>query len=183
VHYFRQFRVWPWLATLAFIIGSVSRGYCSNDDFNPHLRSLHDYLARATLEDYLLGVTLRPDERPLKSGAPAAGLLVVDVKKGSPAAKAGLLAARKMPKEMLSGMIVVGAMAFPPAMLLLPLTNSLPDGIGGDLIIAADGDRVRNYLDYENKIRQAQPGEIVYLTVVRRGVRRQILVPIPARGS
>jgi S1-C subfamily serine protease len=180
---FRPYRLLIWVVSLGFVAASASLGFCADDVYDPHLRSLRDYLAQATLQDPLLGVTLRPDRRLLKSGASAAGLLIVNVKKGSPAANAGLVAVRKMPKDVLSGMVVVGAMAFPPAIMLLPLTNSLPDAIGGDLIIAADGFRVRNYLDYESKIGQAQPGEIVYLTIVRGGVRKQVAVPIRATAD
>ena len=71
-------------------------------------------------------------------------------------------------------------MAFPPAILLLPIEDLLPNGAGGDLIIAADGSRVRSYLDYQNELSQAQPGETVYLTILRGGVRKQVAVPIPA---
>jgi S1-C subfamily serine protease len=97
--------------------------------------------------------------------------LIVAIREGSPAAKAGLAAIRKAPRGILSAIIVVGSLAFPPAIMLLPVANSLPIELGGDLIIAADGSLVRNCLDYQNEIRNAQPGEIVYLTCAPRGTK------------
>jgi S1-C subfamily serine protease len=169
-----------WLATFALLtVLSTSAAY-GNVSYDPRLRSLDDYSAGGILQDSLLGLTLREDRRDLKSGAIATGLLIVGIRGGSPAAKAGLAALRKAPIEILSGIIVVGSLAFPPAIMLLPIANSLPIELGGDLIIAADGSRIRNLIDYQNEIRNAQPGEIVYLTIVRRGVRKQVPVPLPA---
>jgi S1-C subfamily serine protease len=178
----RHLRIWVWLDALA-ILAVISRGAACANDGDPHLLSLSDYLAGGVLEDPLLGLTLREDRRDLKSGASATGLLIIDIKKRSPAANAGLAALRTSPKEILSGIVVVGSMAFPPAILLLLITNSLPNELGGDLIIAADGLRVRNRLDYRNGIRDVRPGEIVYLTVVHSGMRKQVAVPIPAREN
>ena len=90
---------------------------------------------------------MHQDRRDLKSGGSATGLLIVDVTKGSPAANAGLAAVRETPKEILSTIVVFASMAFPPAILLLPIEDLLPNGAGGDLIIAADGSRVRSYLE------------------------------------
>jgi len=73
-------------------------------------------------------------------------------------------------------------MAFPPAIILLPAFASLPIGRDGDLIIAVDGSRVTNVVDFEDDIRDAQPGEILYLTVVRAGARLQLRVFIPPVG-
>jgi PDZ domain len=180
-----------WLATFAVSTVLSSSDDWANGSHYPHLHSLGDYLAghrvnylaEGILEDSLLGVTLCEDQCDLKSGASATGLLIVDVRQGSPAANAGLAARRRTPIGVISGIIVVGALAFPPAILLLPMVNSLPFELGGDLIIAADGSRVRNQLDYQNYMRDAQPGEIVYLTIVRRGVRKQVPVPIPEIGN
>ena len=176
------------LAALAIVtvLSTVAAGANGSDD--PHLRSLNDYLAagkfeEGVLEDSLLGLTLREDRRKSKSGASARGLLIVAVREGSPAANAGLTAVRTTPKQVLSGIVVAGSMAFPPAILLLLIANSLPIELGGDLVIAVDGSRVRNLLDYQMEIRDPRPGEIVYLTIVRSGVRKQVAVPIPAIGN
>ena len=73
-------------------------------------------------------VALRDDQRKLKSGAFANGLLIVAVAKGGPAANAGLEALQEMPKQVLVGLAVAGSMVFPPAMILLPVFASLEIG-------------------------------------------------------
>jgi S1-C subfamily serine protease len=177
----RHLRIWVWLATFAILAVLLSGAAYSQDSYDPHLRSLSEYLADGTMEVSTLGITLREDRRELKSGPSVTGLLIVGVKKGSPAANAGLVALQETPKKVVAVIVVGGSMVFPPAMLLLPLAESLPIGRGGDLIIAADGSRVRNLLDFDNEIRDAQPGEIVYLTIVRAGMRKQVPVLIPAK--
>src|SRR5215469_8232256 len=116
---------------------------CANDGHARAVHSLNDYLAKGVLGDPLLGITLREDRRKLKSGASATGLLIMDIRERSPAANAGLVALRKTPKGTLSRILGGGSIVFPPVILLLPIADSLPDGVGGDLIIAADGSRVR----------------------------------------
>jgi PDZ domain len=147
---------------------------------DPHLRSLDEYTRDSILEISLLGIQLRQDQRELKSGAAAKGLLIVDVAKGSPADNAGLNALQDGPKQVLTGLAAAGSMMFPPAMVLLPIIPLLPIGHDGDLIIAVDGTRVANLLDFEYATHDAQPGEIIYLTIVRAGARMQIAVHIPA---
>jgi S1-C subfamily serine protease len=48
-----------------------------------------------------------------------------------------------------------------------------------DLIIGVDGSRVTNFLDFEERLRDVQAGEIVYLSIIRNGERMQIPVPVP----
>jgi S1-C subfamily serine protease len=149
---------------------------------DPHLHSLDEYVHGGVIEVAPLGLQLREDQRELKSGVAAKGLLIVAVAKGSPAANAGLEALQEAPKQVLRGLAVAGSMAFPPAIILLPAFESLPIGRDGDLIIAVDGSRVTNVVDFEDDIRDAQQGEILYLTVVRAGARLQLQVFIPPVG-
>jgi S1-C subfamily serine protease len=158
---------------------SVSYQPQSSAEIDPHLHSLDEYVHSGAIDVPPLGLRLREDQRQLKSGASAKGLLIVAVEKGSPAATAGLQALQEAPKQVLAGLAVVGSMAFPPAIILLPIVASLPVGYGGDLIIGVDGSRVTNALDFEDDIRDVQPGEIVYLTIVRGGRRLQVRVPVP----
>jgi S1-C subfamily serine protease len=151
----------------------------SNADIDPNVRSLDEYMQGGTIEVSPLGLELRQDQRELKSDESAKGLLIVAVTKGSPAANAGLEAVQEAPRQVLAGIAVVGSMAFPPAIILLPLFASLPIGQDGDLIIAVDGSRVRNVIDFEGAIHDAQPGEIIYLTIIRDGSRLQVQVNIP----
>jgi S1-C subfamily serine protease len=176
----RHLAISVWLAAFAVLTVVANGAAHADDSYDPHLHSLGEYLASGALEVPLLGMTLREDRGELKSGESATGLLIVALKKGSPAAIAGLAALQETPKKVLSVVVIGGSMLFPPAMILLPLANSLPIGRSGDLIIAADGSRVSNLLDFENQIRDAKPGEIVYLTIVRAGMRKQVAVSIPA---
>ena len=151
----------------------------SGTDVDPNLHSLDEYIHNSVVEVSPLGLKVRDDQRKLKSGAPANGLLIVGMVKGSPAADAGLEAAQEAPQQVLRGLAVVGSMVFPPAIILLPVMASIPIGRDGDLIIAVDGSRVTNVLDFEDEIRDVKPGEIVYLTVVRAGARVQVQVLVP----
>lgn len=126
-----------------------------------------------------LGVDLREDHRKLDSGEVATGLLVVGVESGSPAAKAGLHAFSDMTRTVLTGAAVAGLMFFPPAALLVPIVQSVPLGESYDLIIAVDGWRVMNYVEFSERLHDLQPGEIVYLSVIRNGRRQQIPVQVP----
>ena len=126
-----------------------------------------------------LGVELREDHRKLKSGEDATGLLVIGVTPGSPAAKAGLHAYSQTARNVLEGVAVAGALVFPPAVLLAPIIASVPIQESYDLIIAVDGWRVMDFTEFEDHLHDLQPGEIVYLSVIRDGERKQIQVQIP----
>jgi S1-C subfamily serine protease len=45
-----------------------------------------------------------------------------------------------------------------------------------DLIIAVDGERVRDIMDVDDRLRNLQPSTVVYFTIVRDGQRQQIPV-------
>ena len=150
---------------------------------NPHIHSLSEYVQGGVIENSLLGIALREDERNLKSGGAARGVVITEVTTGSPAASAGLSAAQEAPKQVATGLVVAGSMAFPPAILLLPVLASIPLGRDGDFIVAVDGSRVRSILDFEDAIRDARPGEIVYLTIIRSGTRLQVPVNLPASNN
>jgi S1-C subfamily serine protease len=46
------------------------------------------------------------------------------------------------------------------------------------LIIGVDGSRVTNFLDFYDCMRNVQPGEIVYLNILRNGHRVQVPMQI-----
>jgi S1-C subfamily serine protease len=172
--------VLPNAAAIANDNASVSYQSKDSTEGDPRLLSLGEYIQGSVIEVSLLGLELRDDQRKLRSGAFANGLLIVAVAKGGPAANAGLEALQEMPKQVLAGLAVTGSMVFPPAIILLPVLASLPIGRDGDLIIAVDGSRVSTVLDFEDDMRDAQPGEIVYLTILRAGARLQVRILIPA---
>jgi S1-C subfamily serine protease len=69
-------------------------------------------------------------------------------------------------------------MVFPPAILAVPVIDYSGVGESYDMIIGVDGSRVCNVLDFEDRMRNIQPGQTVYFNVVRNGKRMQVAVPI-----
>jgi len=128
------------------------------------------------------GMNLREAKRSLKTGEEADGLLITTIEKGSPAAAAGLHPYNHVVHDALAGAAVVGSlMPFgQAAILLIPALDMMQVGESYDMIIGVDGSRVTNFLDYQDRMRDLQPGEIVYLSVVRNGKRLQVTLPVTA---
>ena len=152
--------------------------YQNPELYEPQLHSLQEFVNEQDNASPI-GIQVREDRRKLDSGGEATGLLIIGVTSGSPAAKAGLRAHTDTTRNVLEGAAVAGAMVFPPAVLLVPILASVPVGENYDLIIAVDGWRVMNFIEFEDRMRDVQPGEIVYLTVVRNGKRLQVSVQVP----
>ncbi len=130
-----------------------------------------------------IGVELREARRKLSTGEEADGLLIVDVVKGSPAYNAGLHAYTRATHNVMTGAALAASMIFPPAILVVPLIDYAEVGESYDMIIGVDGARVSNYLDFEDRLHDLRPGEIVYLSVVRNGKRLQIKVFVPPSNN
>jgi hypothetical protein len=146
---------------------------------DPQLHSLQEFINEENPSSSL-GVELREDQRKLDSGEVANGLLVVAVQAHSAAALAGLRPDKHTMRNVLQG-AAIAASLFPPAaplMFLVPVLNEVSLGETYDLIIGVDGTRVTNYLDFEDRLRDVRPGEIVYLSIVRNGQRVQVPVHI-----
>lgn len=144
----------------------------------PQLHSLQEFMAESEGSSPI-GVLVEQTRRRLDSGEKADGLLIVSVAKGSPAAKAGLHAYSDTTHGVLEALTVGASLFFPPAIFALPIVESMPIGESYDMIIGVDGWRVSNMVDFEDRMRSIQPGEIVYLSVVRNGKRMQVPVSIP----
>jgi PDZ domain-containing protein len=142
------------------------------------LKDLQEYDSGGDLSTSL-GMRLREDKRALSTGEEADGLLVVALAKNSPAAEAGLHAYNAAGHNVMTGVAMAGAMIFPPAILLVPALDYTSIGESYDLIIGIDGARVRNFLDYQDRTRDLQPGEMVYLSIVRDGKRLQLTITAP----
>lgn len=140
--------------------------------------SLREFMAEGN-QTSPLGIELREARRKLSNGEEADGLLIVSVVNGSPAAKAGLRASQHTVHDILQGVAVAGALVFAPAVLAVPLVDQIHVGESYDMIIGVDGSRVTNFLDFEDRLRDMQPGEIVYLSIVRNGQRMQVPVNVP----
>ena len=66
------------------------------------------------------------------------------------------------------------------SVIVIPAIDYMQVGESYDLIIGVDGSRVTNFLDFQDRMRDLQPGEIVYLSVVRNGKRLQVTLPVTA---
>jgi S1-C subfamily serine protease len=144
---------------------------------DPQLHSLQEFMNEGD-QTSPLGLQLREDQRKLDSGEVANGLIVVGVQQRSAAATAGLHPLRRTGHDVAEGLAIAAALFFPPAVLAVPLIDQVNVGETYDMIIGVDGTRVTNYLDFEDRMRDIQPGEIVYLSVVRNGQRVQIPVHV-----
>lgn len=159
--------------------GIIRYQHAKSPEINgPPIGSLQDFMSEGDISSPL-GIEVREDKRRLKSGGEAQGLLIIEVFAGSPAARAGLHAYHRAMRDALETAAVAGAMFFPPAVLLVPVFDQVHLGESYDLIIGVDGSRVANFLDFEERVRDVQAGEIVYFSIVRNGERMQIPVPVP----
>jgi hypothetical protein len=147
--------------------------------YGPEVGTVKDFLMEGIDNASPLGFALQPDRRQLNSGEAASGLIVVSVTPGGPAAKAGLRPYRNRVKKTIEFASIAAAFFFPPTMMLLPIVESSHAGDSYDMIIGIDGFRVCNILDFEDGLRDAQPGQIVYLSVIRDGSRMQLPVTMP----
>jgi hypothetical protein len=134
-----------------------------------------------------IGLELAEGSRKLSNGQEAQGLMVLEVTKGSPAATAGLHGYKHAAHSALQGAFIAAALfpsPFAPiAMLALPVIELTHVGESYDMIIGVDGSRVTNYLDFTDRIHEARPGEIVYLSVLRDGKRTQMKVFLPPTAA
>ena len=116
-----------------------------------------------------------------RGGQPISGLQVMNVDPSSPAERAGLVAH--------SAMTTVGATGTTTAELLGPLANAIPPllaksgqlGQDGDLIVAIDDHRVASGDDLPDRLSQLNPGDIIYLTVLRQqrgGSYKAVKLPV-----
>lgn len=151
----------------------------SDPAFAPQLHSLQEFMSEGSTTSPL-GIEVRQARAKLASGQMAEGLLIVDVTQHSPAAQAGLHPFRRTVSDVLKGVMVAGALFFPPAVILVPVMDMVHVGETSDLIIAVDGSRVVDYVQFADRMRDVRPGEIVYLSIVRDGVRLQVPVKLPA---
>ena len=149
---------------------------------DPQLHSLQEFINEGD-QSSPLGVELREEQRKLNSGEIANGLLIVGVRSGSAAAKGGLRASRHTARNLLAGAAVAASLFFPPAVLVVPILDQVKFGDSYDMIIGVDGARVANYLDFEDRMRDVQPGEIVYLSIVRNGERVQVPLHVQALAT
>jgi hypothetical protein len=165
--------------------GSQVINYEANQEMplnEPQLHSLQEFMNEG-VNTSPLGVELQEGARQMKNGREVDGLLVVALEPGSPAERAGVQAGHRAAHDVLEGAAVAASLVFPPAVLAVPVIETIQLGENYDLIIGIDGNRVTNFMDFQDQLRDARPGETVYLNILRGGKRLQIPVEMPAPSS
>lgn len=114
-----------------------------------------------------LGMTVQAIYAKGQSGQIVAGLEIVSVDPGGPAARAGFHGRTKMTSLGESG-ATASALLPPLDIVMMPLLKRAGSlGRGGDLIVAIDGRRVNDNLDLQTALATLKPGDTIYLTVMR----------------
>jgi S1-C subfamily serine protease len=126
-----------------------------------------------------LGVELEEGARRGRNGREIDGLLVVALQPGSPAERGGVQAGHRAAHYVVEGAAIAASLVFPPALLAVPVIETTQFGKNYDLIIGIDGNRVTNFMDFQDQLRDAQSGETVYLNILRRDKRLQVPVEMP----
>jgi S1-C subfamily serine protease len=148
----------------------------------PQLHSLQEFMNEG-VNTSPLGVELQEGARRMRGGREVDGLLVVALQPGSPAERAGVQAGHRAAHDVLEGAAVAASLVFPPAVLAVPVIETIQLGENYDLIIGVDGNRVTNFMDFQDQLRDAQPGQTVYLNILRSGKRLQVPVEMPAPSA
>jgi PDZ domain len=173
------------LGTGALPQGAQIVNYQANQQMplnEPRLHSLQEFMNEG-VNTSPLGVELQEGARRMKNGREVDGLLVVALEPGSPAERAGVHAGHRAAHDVLEGAAVAASLVFPPAVLAVPVIETIQFGENYDLIIGIDGNRVTNFMDFQDQLRDALPGETVYLNILRAGKRLQVPVEMPAPSA
>jgi len=157
-----------------------ANSYLTKDPNPPEgIGSLRDFMSE-TEETSPIGFEVRESRRKLKTGEELSGLLILKVEQGSAAARAGLRPLRAGAHKVLEALAIGATLAFPPAIIAVPAIDHADIGETYDMVVGVDGVRVAKFIDLEQRLRNLRPGELVYLSLVRDGLRIQVPVAIPS---
>ncbi len=143
---------------------SVNRNYrpdSENDLDNPDNR----FDNRPHKRPYL-GITVRYASKCYKGGEEH-GLEVLTVDPNSPAAQAGIHTPTGATVAGVTGATLGALVPFVGAVTNRLLEQHGALGMGGDLIVAVDDNRVRSQADLDDAMARLKPGDTLYLTVIR----------------
>src|SRR5579862_7663199 len=183
------------LPILSLAYHPSARADCEQFDASAEIGSVRDYVSNSYPGAHLvpahvplLGLSVIPAKTKMASGGEVLGLAVTKVDSTSPAEDAGILGQRTNPghiaEKIGAGVVLTGAaLIFPPAAIGLVFINKMGSNQKYDLIVAVDSERTRSLFDLETSLRLAQPGQIVYLTVVRDGRPLQFRITVPSSGA
>jgi serine protease Do len=109
----------------------------------------------------IVGLTLTPDiAQAMDLSADQEGVLLEEVQQGSPADEAGL-------RGSFQSVTINGQQLL----------------VGGDVIVAMDGQRIASFEDLSGFMQQAEPGQEVALTLLRDGNQVEVSVTLAARSG
>lgn len=150
---------------------------------NSHLQGVNDYINTndEPVEISQLGITARDGQATLDDGERINGVTVVDV--SSKGAAATALGAHKASHMIVRGALlgagVASAVLFPPALIGVMMLASSHAGMSYDLVVAVDGLRTRNTIEFMQSVADVRSGDTLYLAIVRSGRRLQVPVQLP----
>jgi S1-C subfamily serine protease len=174
-----------WAVVLA-LTAWASTAKAADINSERHLGSVDDYSSTdpdptEAFEIPQLSIVVRNGESKLQGSYETEGVEVVGVIPGGPGAVAGLKGKRRQVQTIMTVGLLAASMFFPPAVMGLAVLESSGVGESREFIIAVDGIRTHDITDFEAALSRAEPGEIVYLTVVSNSQRKQLQVPIYQR--
>jgi S1-C subfamily serine protease len=130
-----------------------------------------------------LGIEVCNGTGKLTSGLSLRGPVVMRVTPDGPAGHAGFRNQENTTKSVLAGVLIAGALIFPPALVGAAVVADSNLRESHDTIIAVDSQRTRDVQELEDAIDRGREGPILYFSVIRGGRRSQIQVFVHVRND